>query len=461
MVTIRCTKLLLVLLLVGLGQLWAQPCAVGLGADTAVCAANYVLQPGLSVAVFEDSLEIIYDATQGQSGLVGATKVYLHSAAEMVPFGGWQNPVGNWGQDDGIGQMTSLGSNRWRIRLVPHLYYSFPANVTPNGLFMVFRNADGSATGKDGSGNDIFADMAQNPPTSAFGGVLLSWKRDALDSLHWSDGSSGSSLNVTATGTYWVQMTDTGGCMASDTIVVTLGAIPLVDLGQPAICDGNAVVLDAGAGFASYAWSTGAFTQTITLATPGLITVTVTNAAGCSGIDVVNVPAATTPVAGFFPSIGLFDVLFVDQSSGGLTYQWDFDSDGLIDATTPGTTSYTYPMMGTFTATLIVTNECGSDTISQTFFVGEIGFPEASIADFELYPNPASRQLNLDLKLKKGISLQWQLIDATGKVADQGDEGRVGGVFRKEFDIQPLPVGIYQMLILADGKSLVRSFVKL
>ena len=39
------------------------------------------------ITPFGDSLTIVYDATQGQTQLVGATKVYFHSGAQLVPFG--------------------------------------------------------------------------------------------------------------------------------------------------------------------------------------------------------------------------------------------------------------------------------------------------------------------------------------------------------------------------------------
>jgi gliding motility-associated-like protein len=49
------------------------------------------------------------------------------------------------------------------------------------------------------------------------------------------------------------------------------------------LCDGNSVLLDAGAGFASYSWNTIPLqtTQTILITTPGTYTVTLENSVGC------------------------------------------------------------------------------------------------------------------------------------------------------------------------------------
>lgn len=411
--------------------------------------------------MFEDSLEIIYDATQGQTGLVGATKVYMHSAAEMVPFGGWQNQVGNWGQDDGIGQMTSLGNDRWRIRILPYAYYSYASSVSPNGLFMVFRNADGSATGKDATGQDIWVDMGQDPPISAFGGVQLRWVRDALDSLLWSDGSHGPTLTINGPGTYWVQMTDTSGCMATDSIIVNLGSIPLVNLGQPALCNGASAVLDAGAGFASYAWSTGDTTQTITVSSGGIITVTVTNAAGCMGSDIVNVTSGTPPTAQFSVIYNGFTLQFIDGSSGGPTsYLWDY-GDGSAPGTIPGSHSHDYFTSNLYNICLIVSNACGADTLCLVEYAGEIGFAEPWAADVQLYPNPVHDKLHLELSVPKGIVLDWQIVDAKGEVLRSGNERHGAGNVAKEFELQALPRGIYRLVLRADGKMMARSFLKL
>jgi hypothetical protein len=445
-----------------MGTVHAQ-CSVSLGADTSICAPSHTLVPGLSIAVFEDSLEITYDATQGQTGLVGASKVYMHSAAEMVPFGGWQYITGNWGQDDGIGEMTAVGTDLWRIRIDPQNYYGYPASAAPNGIFMVFRNADGSATGKDPTGNDIWMDMTQDPPVPAFGGVEGTWVRDALDSLWWSDGSSGSTLTVHSPGTYWITITDTAGCSASDSLTVTFGTIPLVDLGQPMLCDGQPVTLDAGTGYVRYAWSTGDTTRTTVVSGVGFYTVTVTNAAGCQGSDVVYVPVGLTPTADFQAIVTGLTVQLIDWSGAwGGDYAWDFDNDGSVNSTLQGSTSYTYPAAGIYVISLIINNYCGADTILDTVTVGNVvGMDEVFEGGFALSPNPAREYVVIQAHLPKPSHLQVRIMDAQGHLWRQELPGRVAGFFRKEIDVQGWPAGMYMIVFLQDGRCWTRSFAKL
>ncbi|MDQ3099783.1 MAG: gliding motility-associated C-terminal domain-containing protein [Bacteroidota bacterium] len=79
-----------------------------------------------------------------------------------------------------------------------------------------------------------------------------------------------------------------------DTALLTTQIIldpPQIELDMPspiALCDGDAVQLNAGAGFTTYIWSTGQFTPSITVQQPGTYSVTV-NDGICTGADTVQV----------------------------------------------------------------------------------------------------------------------------------------------------------------------------
>ena len=85
-----------------------------------------------------------------------------------------------------------------------------------------------------------------------------------------------SSIWVTpgATTTYSVTVDDgIGSC--TDDIEITVND-PQIDLGAGEnICVGDSILLDAGAGFDQYVWSTGDSTQTIYTTSPGTYTATV------------------------------------------------------------------------------------------------------------------------------------------------------------------------------------------
>ncbi len=106
-------------------------------------------------------------------------------------------------------------------------------------------------------------------------------------SVSWSTGSISNmiSVNPTSTTKYFVTVSD-GITTCKDSITVTVSDIgsfnPLQDTVK--VC-GDSLVLDAGAGFASYNWSNGATTRTTTVKGSSKYFVTVANAIGCSAND--------------------------------------------------------------------------------------------------------------------------------------------------------------------------------
>ena len=122
----------------------------------------------------DDEITVTFDASAGNGELSGADKVYMHSGVivESPTSTSWAYVVGNWGQDDGVGEMTKVsGTEKWEITLSPSArdYYSVPAEETIFRLSMVFRNAAGDTKGTidpgdyswgfvDGNG-DIFIDL--------------------------------------------------------------------------------------------------------------------------------------------------------------------------------------------------------------------------------------------------------------------------------------------------------------
>jgi gliding motility-associated-like protein len=87
-----------------------------------------------------------------------------------------------------------------------------------------------------------------------------------------------------------VKVATPDGCFKVVRLNLTLNPKPFVQLPDKLdFCEGKSVVLDAGAGFKSYEWNTGATTQVITVTTPGTYTVKVTNIFGCENTSTTQV----------------------------------------------------------------------------------------------------------------------------------------------------------------------------
>lgn len=100
-------------------------------------------------------------------------------------------------------------------------------------------------------------------------------------------------------GSHLAVLTDSSGCMWTDTIFVDSVANPLVDLGpDTTICPGTGVTLDAGNPGSIYQWTTGSTTQAINLTQPLTVAVLVTDLNGCIGRDTVVVSQFAGPNTG-------------------------------------------------------------------------------------------------------------------------------------------------------------------
>jgi PKD repeat protein/formylmethanofuran dehydrogenase subunit D len=438
---------------------------IDLGEDRFICGtAEVTLNSGIYLSPDGDSLTIIYDATQGQSGLVGASKVYMHSSYELEPFGGSVLPwVGNWGEDDGLGEMTALGNNKWTITIFPPDYYNFPVGTNINGLFMVFRNANGTAEGKDNSGNDIFLLLADENPSSTFGGVTASWEMSPFVSILWSTGAETPSITVNTPGTYTVTASTEDGCTAVDTIIVSFGQPPVISLGQTqTICQGDSVVLDPGEGYLTYQWLSGETTQTITVSSGGTYQVTVSNAPGCEASAFVSIIQLNNPVASFISNeVDGLTVNFTAQATGGSTYSWDFNGDGTEDfSSNSPLASFTYSSPGNYNVTLTVTNACDEDETSANVVVIGVGLEDFFFDGLSVYPNPATDLIQLDFNLKKSEQLLFSIFSVDGKLVATYSSRFSAGKSVETLNVSQLPSGLYILEIANNEKRTNRRFVK-
>jgi hypothetical protein len=171
----------------------------------------------------------------------------------------------------------------------------------------------------------------------------------------WSNGASGSSITVNGPGTYSVTATFNGGCTSTGSITVAGENLPSPTVSGPSgLCPGETIELSATGGYATYEWSNGQNTQTISVNTAGSYAVTVTSPSGCTA------SASATVVAQIAPSVS-----FSAQNDCSSGCQ-------MIDATFTGTAPYTLTYQVTAGAT--------QQTFTQTF--------GNSNASFEVCPPP-------------------------------------------------------------------------
>lgn len=168
----------------------------------------------------------------------------------------------------------------------------------------------------------------------------------------WSNGDSGNSLVVMEemAGFYQYNVTvnDANGCFAQAYISVEISDAQVDLEDNAALCNGESIILDAGPGAATYSWSTGASTQTITVDTPGNYSVVITTPEGCTAQDQASIPSVdliatinASPATCGQPNGGV--LLQLGEITGDYTINWSNGVSGAdqITSLAPGNYSVT------------------------------------------------------------------------------------------------------------------------
>ncbi len=126
--------------------------------------------------------------------------------------------------------------------------------------------------------------------------VLNAFHHKAVSYLWHTPNESGQAGQTTARilgetpGTYYATVTLNNGCVLTDSITVTGGNKPYLNLGpDQTACLGSTVTLASTASDANHVWSTGATSPTLTVTQPGTYWVTASYAGGCAVTDTVEV----------------------------------------------------------------------------------------------------------------------------------------------------------------------------
>ena len=144
----------------------------------------------------------------------------------------------------------------------------------------------------------------------------------------WSTGATGEAITASTTGTYWLQATQ-GLCSVSDTVLIVVLPMPQAQLPlDQQLCDGESLVLDATWPGASYQWSTGETSSSITVQASGSYSVVV-DLNGCTATDAIDVDFTLPQAFDLGPDQSLCagDQVTFDPGVAGATYLWSTGSN--------------------------------------------------------------------------------------------------------------------------------------
>lgn len=273
----------------------------------------------------------------------------------------------------------------------------------------------------------------------------------------WQNNSSGHTLEVNASGTYWLKVTALGGCSITDTVVVSAFPNDLVlDLGPDrTACYGNMDPIVAPTGFASYSWSTGSTTNSTLPYNPFVtetFTLQVTDADGCVANDALTVTRQYDgPYFDLGPDLEICpgevltltpEVLFGDAS----VWHWYDNSD---------LPTHTVWQPGHYWVT--ATSACGW-SLTDSITVTECSLPTAVLqqtdpGNIRLAPNPTADLVTILLPTRTTL-LRAEVMDMLGKVV-----WRANGAERT-FSMRTLAPGVYMVRLSTNGGHWLGRVVK-
>lgn len=238
--------------------------------------------------------------------------------------------------------------------------------------------------------------IAANPVATVNNGVICSGTPATLTATGggtytWSTGATTASISASTTGSYTVTVTNAASCTATATSTVTASTTPTASVNSPSICAGSSATLTATGG-ASYLWSTGATTASITVSPVSTTsyTVTVRNAAGCSATAISTVTVNALPVAAATGGPICSGTAATLTASGGTSYLW---------STGATTASIAVTVAGTYNVT--VTNAAGcSATASATAVTATKPTPTATAGS-------ACKNVNITVSATGGGTYLW------------------------------------------------------
>jgi len=146
-------------------------------------------------------------------------------------------------------------------------------------------------------------------------------------------------------------------------------------------------------------WSTGDTTQTILVTIPGAYSVMVADSNGCTASDTAVVSVSQPAMADFSIDFsGCPTITFSDSSSGNpLAWKWYFGDGDSSSAQSP---SHTYAGNGKYPLMLIVSDNCGNDTLTDTLDVDCIeNRDDFHTGEFSMhvFPNPNTGEFTVEI----------------------------------------------------------------
>jgi hypothetical protein len=344
---------------------------------------------------------------------------------------------------------------------LPHLTYSLvviangiPSNPIQFTPFPILNNNSGPFSV---CSNSTFS----YSPTSLVSGSAFSWTRAAVPGISnaavtvFQSGNINEVLNITTAGPlnviYTYSINALSGCSASDSILVTVNALPVVNIsGVSAICPGDSIVLTAS-GANTYSWNTSSTSSTISVnpIANTSYSVTGTNGYGCSNTQQFSLTVNPVPV------------IFITGNSA-------ICNGDSVMLTANGSTSYSWSTSATTNTILIGPSVNTTFSVSSTNAFGCTGVDSIQVTvnaclgvkenfgnknNVMVYPNPAQDNVSVVFYANVAGTYFIEIQDLLGRKVILEKLDVEIGKNSLALDIHGISIGVYMVIIKNDGEQ--------
>lgn len=386
----------------------------------------------------ENLLSLYYDFNQG-NGFIVSDKSGNNNIGTMFNGVQWSTDVPFTYYSNDFNYQWSTGDTTQTIT------YNIPSSVTVSIIV-----TDGNTTCYDTVQVNVFAGPTLTASSTSFcSGDSVTLTASSGISYAWTTGDTTQQIIVSTAGQYQVFVVDQNGCNTpSNVVTVTENENPqpfVVGTGGAVFCEGESITLSTGA-FSTYLWNTGSTDSAITVNSSGTYSVTVTNAAGCSGvsnsIDIEVVPSFNTSSIIGPVNVNPFQnySYSVTQNTGN-TYTWSADNGAIVNG--QGTNSVTVAWNDNTSGQLMVVESNGICNDTAYLNVSIFNSIETVLQQqTQVYPNPFREYLTIQSSFA-GQNLHYQISDITGRQIQSGM------LTNNVIDTKAIQAGMY-LLILTD-----------
>ena len=319
-------------------------------------------------------------------------------------------------------------------------------------------------------GPDAIDVNAMAMPEACFGGNdgMVSWTPEGGQGdyayVFNGEATTGTSAGDLAPGEYVIEVMDGDGCTETATVTVEPGIeIDMTASVMDASCNGDndgEVTVSATGGTGGFQYSENGNNYGANPSFDGLTAGTYTFFAQDENGCIQTIDA----------SVGEPEAIVIT----GIVSEGNVTGEGSIDVTVTGAACPTLTnglvqvsgqdgqdldgiSTGSYTVEVTDSNGCSNtETFNITTDIQEI----ASGVVATVYPNPSQGEFVVDVMGGFQGTLDFQIVDAQGRLIESGQWSAAGGLFRANLDLSGAEAGLYRLVMVANGRPTSLQLVK-